>query len=237
MLKVDFHVHTLYSHCGIHTHLELLAEAARIGIKIMAITDHGPAIGGRVNSVFYDRFNNPYSQVKLLKGIESNLADADGGIDVPRHLLKYMDIVLLGIHPNTPAKLGVDEYTRRICAAMRSNRCVDIITHPNDPNFPVDFVALAECAAECGMALELNNSKTLHKRTTPEITTCLVKACVRCGCRIAINSDTHAITELGRDEAVIPYLAQCSVPEELVLTRDVETALNFIDERRINKIS
>jgi putative hydrolase len=236
MLEVDFHTHTFYSNCGIHTHLELLAEANRRGIKVMAITDHGPAIHGRVNSVFYDRFHNPFPAVKLLKGMESNLTEALGAIDVPRNLLKWMDVVLLGIHPNTGANLGKEEYTRRLCAAMKANPFVDIITHPNDPNFPVDFNKVAACAASFGMALELNNSKTLLKRTSHEITCALVKACVTEGCQIAIASDTHAITELGRNEAVLPYLSEFSVPENLVVTRNAEAALRFIEDRRHNKL-
>jgi putative hydrolase len=236
MLSVDFHSHTFYSHCGIHTHLELLTEAKRLGMIALAITDHGPAIGGRVNSVFYDRFVCPVAGMRLLKGMESNLLDVDGAIDAPKQFLKFMDILLLGIHPNTPRGLGVDVYTKKLCAAMRANPCVDIITHLNDPAFPVNFDTVAGCAAETGMAVELNNSKTLLSRTTPEITGSLVRACVSEGCRIAITSDTHAITELGRDDAVLPYLAEYSVPSEFVVTRDADAALMFVENRRKNKI-
>jgi len=222
----------MYSLCGVHTHLELLAEAKRLGMHALAITDHGPALGGRVNSVFFDRFVNPFDGVRLLKGMECNLAKEKGGIDLPAKYLPYMDVVLLGIHHNTEAAVGSAVLTDLLCTAMRQNPCVDIITHLNDPSFPVNFAAVAACAAQCGMAIELNNSKTLNKRTTPEMTAALVDACAQAGCLVAVTGDAHVITELGRDEAVQPYLVQCAFPPELVVTRSAESALGFIERRR-----
>jgi putative hydrolase len=101
VIEFDFHVHTFFSNCGIHTHLEMLARARALGMRGLAITDHGPMLKGRINSPFFERFHGPVDDVKLLKGMECNLSELPGEIDVPAQILHFLDIVLLGIHPNT----------------------------------------------------------------------------------------------------------------------------------------
>jgi hypothetical protein len=67
-----------------------------------------------------------------LKGMECNLVDEDGAIDLPPQQLPFMDVVLLGIQPNTPTGLGAGAYTARLLAALARNPAVDVVTHLND---------------------------------------------------------------------------------------------------------
>jgi putative hydrolase len=53
MIPVDFHSHSLFSGCGVHTVLEMLTAAKAKGLKGLAITDHGKLVKGRANSVFF----------------------------------------------------------------------------------------------------------------------------------------------------------------------------------------
>jgi len=236
MIQFDLHVHTIFSHCGIHTVLELLAHAKNLGMKGIAVTDHGQALGGcRLNNPFFERFRSPYPDVKLLKGVECNIVDDKGKIDVPWHFIKFIDVVLLGIHPNTPAGAGVDAYTDMLIAAIRNNPCIDIITHPNDPTYTVDYRRLAREAKKFGVALELNNSKILYARMEVGSAYELVEACRDEGCCMALNSDTHAIHELGLDDSVRPILEEVGFPEELIVNRTEESVLEFIESRRKNK--
>ncbi len=165
MLAVDLHAHTHFSRCGLHSHVELLERARSLGMHGLAITDHGPAIGGRVCGAFFDRLRAPVAGVRLLKGMECNLVDEDGAIDLPPQQLPFMDVVLLGIHPNTPTGLGAGAYTARLLAALARNPAVDVVTHLNDPSYPVDFRAVARAALASGVAVELNNSKTALARS------------------------------------------------------------------------
>jgi len=237
MIQFDLHVHTLFSQCGIHTALEILARANEIGLKGIAITDHGPALPDeRINSPFFERFKSPYPDLIFLKGMECNLADADGKIDIPLRFKSCMDVVLLGIHPNTPTGLSVSAYTDMLIAAIEKNPCVDIITHPNDPNYPVDYKRLATAAKAAGAALELNNSKILYARAETQSAIDLVTVCRDEGCKMAVNSDTHAIHELGLDDSVRPILESLKFPDELIINRDEKSTMEFIDSRRKNKI-
>jgi len=235
MLAVDLHTHTFFSQCGIHSHLELLERARALGIQGVAITDHGSELKARVSGPFFDRFASPVSGVRLLKGMECNLIGDSGEIDLPKQYVRFMDVVLLGIHPNTPTGLGSAVYTARLVAAMDRNPAIDIITHPNEPNYPVDFRAVARAALARGIALELNNSKTALRRSPDDLTRALVQAVKEVGCRLVITSDTHGINELGQDDAVLPFLREADFPSERVVTRSAASVYAFLDERRGNK--
>ncbi|MFP4163612.1 MAG: PHP domain-containing protein [Chitinispirillaceae bacterium] len=237
MIEFDLHVHTLFSQCGIHTVLELLERARALGMKGFAVTDHGLTLGGRLNNPFYERFRSPYPEVKILKGVECNLLDRKGKIDIPVKHMPFMDIVLLGIHPNTPKGLSRETYTDMLTAAIRENPCIDIITHPNDPSYPLDYRRLASEAKEHGVALELNNSKILYKRSPVESAVSLVEVCRDEGCAMVLCSDTHAVLELGTDESVRPILEAASFPEELLVNRDENAVLAFVESRRDRKNS
>ncbi len=237
MLAVDFHCHSLFSHCGLHTHVELLTRARELGLAGLAITDHGPDIGGRVSAPFFERLHDPVPGIRLLKGMESNLRGCEGEIDVPAWSLKFLDILLLGLHPNTPAGLGAEENTRILLAALARNPAVDLVTHPADAAFPVDFDRLATAAAATGVALELNNSKLLLSRVDRKPVHALVRACKAAGCRMAVCSDAHALNEIGLDDFARRVLRDEAFPAELLVNDTAEKAFAFIAERRAGKRS
>ena len=232
MLEADLHVHSLFSACGLHTCLELLERAKCIGLKAIAITDHGLTLGGgRLTSVFFERFRSPFADLTIYKGIELNVLDEQGNVDLPRQFLPFIDILLLGLHHNF-APVSRERHTTALIAAIDKNPFIDIISHPNDPVYPLDYERLAQKAREKGVALELNNSKILYSRSPIDDAIALIEACRNAGCRMAVNSDTHAILELGDDSAVRPLLDKVKFPQELIVNRTAESAARFIEGRR-----
>ncbi len=238
MLEVDFHSHTFFSKCGIHTHIELLTRAKELGMKGLAITDHGPALDSRITWPLFDRLHAPVGGIRFIKGIECNFIDTEGTIDIiriPQRFRKYLELILVGFHPNMEKGLDAEVYTDMIISAITRYPCIDIIAHPNELDYPLDFERLAQAAMECGVALELNNSKSLYNRTTPECTRRLIQACKKIGCKMAMGSDTHAIEELGLDDSIQPYLQEEAFPESLLVNSTAEKAFAFIEERKKNK--
>ena len=235
MLQVDLHSHSLFSRCGIHTVIEMLSAAKARGMAGLAITDHGPELDSWVNSPFYERLMDPVPGIRLVKGIEANFRGLDGEIDVPMDWVKWMDLVLLGIHPNTPKGRGRDVYTRLVVTAIERYACVDIITHPTETEYPVDLDAVAHAAAARGVALELNNSRIQLSRTGDEVARELLHACVRARCRIAVCSDAHALNEIGCDDAAQRTIEAAAFPRELIVNRDAVAAFSFVGERRAGK--
>ena len=237
MLSVDLHSHTLMSQCGIHTHLEMLNAAREKGLAGLAITDHGPALRGRHPSPVYERLKQPVPGIRFIKGIEANVTDADGTVDVPAWLLPMLDIVLLGLHVRFALPHGSDDWTDALIAAMRRNPWVDIITHPVDENFPMDLERLANEARELGIALELNNSKVLYRRAAPEAIARFLAICHDAGCKVAVCSDAHTVGEIGGDESVRPLLEASGIDESHVVNASAGTAFGFIAARRAARLA
>lgn len=232
MLEIDLHTHSFFSACGLHTHMEILTRAKALGMKAVAITDHGATLSPRFSSPFYDRLHNPLEGIRLLKGVECNLVNESGAIDIPLKFLSYLDVVLLGIHFNTPTGLGREAYTKMMLAAIEKNPAIDILTHLNDVNYPVDFKEVIAAATDKGIAVELNNSKTLLGRSPDELTRELVATANSLGSRIVITSDMHALEELGSDSSVKHFLDEENYPLNRVVSLSAESAIQFLDERR-----
>jgi Histidinol phosphatase and related hydrolases of the PHP family len=232
MLEVDFHSHTLFSRCGLHSVIEMLTYAKHAGLKGLAITDHGPMLKGSTPSTFFDRLGQPLDGITMLKGMECNIKNDDGEIDFPLPYLKFADIVLLGLHPGNTPGLSREQNTPLMLRALDKNPFVDIITHPEDPAFPLDLPILADYARDHGMALEINNSKALYKRFPVQATIDLIEVCKKAGCRVVIDSDAHAFQEIGQDSSVKPLLERADFPKELIINDRVERAFQFVEERR-----
>jgi putative hydrolase len=235
MLKVDLHSHSSFSNCGCHSVIEMLHHAKALGMEALAITDHGPATGDHIPTPYFERMQNPVPGIHLFKGMECNLLEEKGKIDVLFPYLRFMDVVLLGIHPNTPTGLGRDLYTSYLLAAMERNPYIDILTHLNTPCYPVDFISVATAATQKGIAIELNNSKTALRRCPDIMALNLLAACREVGARMVVNSDAHCLHEIGQDQAARRMLSQAGFPEEMIINQNLQKTLNFVEERRIWK--
>ncbi|HBE04628.1 MAG: hypothetical protein A2096_15290 [Spirochaetes bacterium GWF1_41_5] len=234
-IEADLHTHSLASCCGLHTILELLKQAERKKLKALAITDHGPWLQSRINSVFFERFQNPIRKVRLYKGIECNIISQSGAIDLPPVYSKNCDIVLAGLH-NIETGRGNPYYTEMLINALKTNPGIDIITHPNDENYPVDFKALADTAREYGAALEINNSKILYRRVDDKITLALIRACREAYCPVVVNSDTHSLHEVGETALAMKMLVREKFPREMILNRRFTVIEQFIKKRKSAKL-
>lgn len=232
MITVDLHAHSSFSLCGLHSVIEMLTYGRERGMTALAITDHGPALKGRVSTTFFDRLHDPVPGIRLLKGMECNIVDDTGAIDMPPRLLPHCDVVLVGLHPNCERGLGPEKNTDLVVRALDRNPGVDIVTHPNSAEYPLDFDRLAAEAARRNVALEVNNSKTLLQRVDDHTTVALIRACIRHTCPIAVCSDAHALQELGDDSAVVPLLERESFPSALQVNRDAAGALKWVASRR-----
>ncbi len=236
MIAVDFHAHSHFSMCGTHSVLEMLTRARDLGMQGMAITDHGLNLHGRLPSTFFDRLFDPVPGIRLLKGVECNLTEKEGEIDFPHRFMPWVDLILLGIHPNTPVGQGVAEYTRLLESAIVNNPYLDIITHPNDETYLVDFEKIASLCAKRNLVIELNNSKDMLGRVAHKTTLDLVAACKKCSCRMAITSDAHTINEVGVDDHAQAIIAKMEFPAELLVNDTAEKAFAFVEERKMGKV-
>jgi putative hydrolase len=235
MIPVDLHSHSSFSACGLHSFIELLQQAKLNNMSALAITDHGAALKGRLRGSFFERLIDPVPGIRLLKGVELNVLDDPAECDAGWGIRKHCDLLLLGLHPNTVPGKDADYYTDLLIACMKHNKEFDIITHPNSEEYPVDFPRLVSAAVRYDKVIELNNSKVMFKRIENKVTEELICVCRDLGCNVTVNSDAHALNEIGRDEDLRPLLLKNHFPEELIINATTPKAYAWLAARKLKK--
>ncbi|MGJ7046060.1 DNA polymerase/3'-5' exonuclease PolX [Thermoanaerobacterium thermosulfurigenes] len=167
-IKGVFHVHTIYSD-GANTISEMVNAARDCGYKIIGITDHSKsafyANGLKEEDVLrqldeIDELNNKYSDIKILKGIESDILK-DGSLDYDEDILRRLDFVIASVHSNF--KMTKDDMTERIIKAIK-NKYTKIIGHLTGrlllarDGYDIDVYKIIDSVAEYGKIIEINGS-------------------------------------------------------------------------------
>lgn len=236
MGKIDLHIHTVKSPCGLHTLLEILDLALDLGMTLIAITDHDFDAGYGIRVLSY-RFPEVWRGIRILKGIELSIRDG-GQVRIPDAVkLKDIDICLAGFHA-TNRKTGGDpqKCTDDLQVALENYPFIDILTHPTIAPYDLQHERAARLLAKHGVAVEANNSSLLLGKEDEDRVVSMLRACAGCQVTVAVNSDTHAASELGRDESALRAVAKAGVPDNLILTRSAESVLDFVERRRKNKL-
>lgn len=206
MLKIDLHTHSCSSGHALNTVFELAHHASQRGITHLGITEHGPSMKGAPHEEYFwisDQLLE-LNGIKIYLGIEANILNDQGDIDLSESFLKKQRIVSAGLHQLTPFISKGQEYnTRSIINAMQ-NPYVNIITHPFRPEFPIDMESVFYESIKTGTLLELNNS--LFKRESSEKVVHeykkLISLCNKENRKIIIGSDAHIATSIGYDDSI-----------------------------------
>ncbi|MEX9873442.1 phosphatase [Providencia rettgeri] len=232
MYQVDLHAHTIASTHAYSTVNEYFAEAASRGVKLFAITDHGPEMQDAPHEWHFG--NMPIlprivDGVGLLYGIEANIKNKLGETDCNEKIARHLDIILAGFHEPVLEPQSLADNTEAMIATIRSGK-VQIITHPGNPKYPIDIKAVAQAAKECNVALEMNNSSFLHSRAGSQ-QNCLeiAKAVKETGGWVALGSDSHFAGYLGRFDRVVDMLESISFPQSQILNVSPRHVLDFLE--------
>ncbi|MDY5480112.1 MAG: PHP domain-containing protein [Peptostreptococcus porci] len=211
----DFHTHTIFS-CGNNekrrhakgTIEENVLVAIDKGLKKIGISEHGFSHNfyglSRKNALKereeIDRLNEKYSNIEILMGMECNILDDSGKIDMEQDLIDKFDYILAGYHygakPTSLKSLlhNIDnllfggifskEYnTRAVVNAMQKYNIL-YITHPGDKG-KVDIERVADMAEKTGTGLEINGH---HRKLSPE----MIKKIGDRNIKFYIGSDAHS---------------------------------------------
>ena len=227
----DYHTHTTFSH-GKGTVLENALAAKKMGLKEIAIADHGfghilygmdkAQVGTLKKQI---ELAEAKTGIKILLGVEANFTGKGGKIDLTEEELKLFDVVLVGQHRFVkssfkdklcfllPNMLGFktkklrELNTQVIVDAMKKYR-IDVLTHLKH-HMPINLAVVAQMAVETNTLIELNASKILF--TEEEI-----KMMVEMGVRFIINSDAHTPEDVGKVKNVLNIIEKYGVPALLV---------------------
>jgi len=236
MLEHDLHVHTIRSQCGTMTLGEVVATAARRGMRSVGITDHALAFNPNPFQfhILCKRVPDEMDGVQVYKGIELNVLDTDGAVDVPMDLLGWFDYVAIGLHPLPQLlhDLGEQGNTDALIAALRRNPWIDVINHPTQFSHPLDLDRLLDEMAAQGIAFEINDCNTFYRKSDPAVTAAMAVEAVSRGVPLVANSDAHVACELGRDDSIDEVFGLAGLQREIAVNAREETLVPFIESRR-----
>lgn len=239
MLKIstDLHTHTVASGHAYATVDEMAKGAFKKGIKLIAITDHGPQMPGGPHIYHFGNMiviPDKLYGVKIVKGVEANILDA-GKLDLEENELDYLDFVAAGIHRLTGHNLkNKQDYTEAVIKAM-DNPYLDMITHPVQKEYPLDLKQVVKAAAKKGVILELNASsyspKKHHQRGIKSESLKMLELAAKYDAKLAVNSDAHFYDEIGEYSSLNFIFESDHFKEELIMNNNLESVLDYLQKR------
>lgn len=158
---LDVHMHTLASGHAYNTIREMIAAGSKKGLALVGIADHAPAMPGSTHRFYFENLRifdrEAYGKeagVELLMGVELNILNTTGKVDLEEKALRSVDYAIASLHdPCINPGTELDN-TTAIMSAMWVPQ-VKIIGHPDNPKFPVDFDQIAkppQSATSCSSA-------------------------------------------------------------------------------------
>lgn len=226
MASIDFdlHTHTVYSH-GKGTILENCRRACELGLKTIGISDHGPGhkgFGIKMDQLPQMRKDIEearalYPELEILLGVEANLINKSGNLDVRAEDIGLFDYLIAGYHygvfgeqpiraclvhaggflyrlGGTSTRAAKNFNTDMVIAALEKNP-VKIISHPGD-KAAFDIDAIARCCEKTGTLMEINAH---HKCLTVEG----IRIAAKHQVSFILGSDAHLPQNVGEVEEAL----------------------------------
>lgn len=233
---LDTHTHTLASGHAYSTMREMAMEASEKKLEMLAITEHGMAMPGTCHEYYFHNLwvvpRNMFG-VKLLLGVEANIMDYKGALDLDEYTLKRMDLVIASAHGPCLPHGTKEENTEAILGAIR-NPYVHIIGHPDDGRYTLDYEAIVKEAKKYGVMLELNNSSQNpkgYRQNCHENATIYLELCKQYEVMISLGSDAHVANDILNYGFATKLLEEINFPEELIANVNSERFLSIINKR------
>jgi len=246
-MTFDLHTHTRLIRNGkeithaVSTMEEVVLAAREKGLEKIGISNHGPghvtyglpmeSVGGLKQE--RDRLQGLYPDIEILLGVEANIIDRDGLLDVRPEELGQFDYVMAGYHYGIFGSRPVDaallhgcnwvwektgrklkfsslreDNTRRMVEAILKNRPL-AVTHPGD-KAPTEIREVARACEQTGTWMEINN---FHKDLTVEN----LKLAAKYDVKFVIGSDAHKPERVGCFEEGLQRLLAAGVDPERVV--------------------
>ena len=246
-LSADYHTHSKHSRFwhGKNSIIEMAYRANELGLREIAITDHAFKHLFRTNKEkLYDaRLTiddlNKWSQTKILLGIEADILDENGTLDVDLETLALIDVLIIGYHrmiktdfasyfgkqENTPEakQKATNAYLNAIAKYP-----VSIVAHL-DSILTTDLYQIGKACAEKGIAVEINNR---HTDWTQEQMDELLAS----GCGFVLSSDAHCAEDVGNVQHALDIMNKYNIPSEKIINVDFEYSEMTDEHKELNRL-
>ncbi len=240
MYLSDMHTHSIASgHATSCTISYMAKSAAAKGLKLLGITDHGPAtLASGTASYFRSLTFSPKKRfgVDLFYGAELNILDPAGHVDLEDDLLSKLDYAIASMHVQNYRPGTCEENTLAYINAMR-NPHIKILGHCDDPRYPVDYEALASSAKENAVVFEINEASLApygYRGDTRANNREILRCCAKYQIPILLSSDSHGAEHIGDFTYAAEFVHETMFPESLILNNQLPLLKVFLQTRLVS---
>lgn len=233
--RFDLHVHTVYSD-GFAEPEKVVESVLGTNLKLLGIADHGPGLGVGITNSNFERYIKDIrilkkdSDLPILLGIEANILDSEGRLDIPSYLVNELDYIMAGIHLAEYSSMDLDRFARgyleRLIKSIEDNE-IDIISHPFwyrgdvSRHLSVEEIdSFIEVALRNNVAVELN-----QKYRAPD--GLLLSRLLNSDLKISLGSDAHSLEEVGMVEWGIGRLKESGTEKSRLVFSDLMGDLDY----------
>lgn len=222
---MDMHTHTIASGHAYSTLQENIAEARRKGLQFLGLSEHGPAVDGGPSPLYFHNYKiipRQHGELRLYCGVEANITDYEGHLDLDVPVLERVDYCIASMHTLILTPGSARENTLAAIRAME-NPLVKILGHPDDSRYPMNYEELVKAAAARHVVLEVNNS-SLHplssRRGARENINAMLKLCMRYQASVILGTDSHISSSIGDFTQADQLIREMDFPAELIVNTD-----------------
>lgn len=233
---IDLHTHTIASGHAYNTVYEMAEAASRKGVELLGISDHGPAMEGAASRHYFRACRHvprTIHGVPLLFGIEFNIVDHEGRVDLEADFAAPLEYAIASLHTECIRPGSLMENTEAFLGAMKHPKVL-ILGHPDDGTFPIDFETIAKEAARQHVMIELNEasiSPGSYRVNAAENARRLLITCKKFDTRIILSSDAHSEAEILQHGYGWKLIEEVNYPKELIANVSAERTRAWWQER------
>lgn len=230
---LDLHTHTIASGHAYSTIQEMARAAAEKGLQVLGITEHAPALPGACNPIYFRNLHvvpREMYGVRLLLGVELNILDTTGKMDLDEHHYKCCDLRIAGIHVLCWQGGTREQNTEAMLTAINSP-WTHIISHPGDGTAELLFEPIVLAARDTQTLLEINSSSLIparHKEAALPNNLEILRLCRKYDVPVILGSDAHISFSIADYRYVLPLLTETDFPDELVMNYWPEQCLKYL---------
>ncbi len=219
---IDIHTHSISSGHAYSTLQENVFEARRKGLIYYGLSDHAPAMPGGVHPYFVSNLRiipETIEGVRILKGIELNILDENGKVDVEDRDLASLDYAIASLHMPCFSPKSEALNTQALIRVME-HPAVKVLGHPDDSRFPLNVQAVIEAAAAQHVLIEINNSSlrpTSFRQGARENYLKILSLCAEKKVPVICNTDAHVSFQVGDIDLALALIEEARFPYSLVV--------------------
>lgn len=215
-IKGDLHLHTNFNYptshdLGTSPLSAMLDFASKHNYQYLGLTDHNPKFNGLslsdkkkildkrrmwINSQIDEYEKSVKRDIpKILIGLEIDIR-SNGDLALENELLESLDYAIVSIHSSF--EKSKEENTKRILQALSHPKAL-ILGHPTGrlinqrDSIQADWLRIIDFCKKESKVLEINSSPS--RLDLPDD---LVKIAIRSGLKIAINTDSHEVSQMSQ---------------------------------------